>query len=140
MTEVMSLLTAIQQGDELATSRPLPFVYEELRRPARSADGKASAPHVPTRFGMQQNKSSKSIGVGTYSNSLSMHRPLSLRKIDSLHASRNPRSESGRTAPKPLICICAWTWFSKRLAGSLRQTGIFHITEESSCENKCSRQ
>ena len=36
MSEVTRLLTAIQQGDELATSRLLPLVYEELRRLARS--------------------------------------------------------------------------------------------------------
>jgi len=36
MSEVTRLLSAIQQGDELATAKLLPLVYEELRRLARS--------------------------------------------------------------------------------------------------------
>ena len=44
-----------------------------------------------------------------------MHRPLALRKISSLHSSRNSGPESGKTASKPLICIGVGTEASKRI-------------------------
>jgi hypothetical protein len=36
MSDVTQLLSAIQQGDEEATAKLLPLVYEELRRLARA--------------------------------------------------------------------------------------------------------
>jgi len=43
-----------------------------------------------------------------------LHRPLALRKISSLHFSRNPGPESWKTARKPLTCIGVGTEAAER--------------------------
>ena len=52
MTDVTSILAAIEQGDQLAAENLLPLVYDELRRlAARSSAASAPARLAGDRFG-----------------------------------------------------------------------------------------